>query len=113
MAAGGLLKNRFKRLYKLELNKCCKVVEKIWWENKQWSWEWNWRTELRGRVEEQLCALLSRFQDFSPSQDWHDIWLWTPATECSMYADFQGLLQPTSSTLTVAEHGGVTWFRGR
>lgn len=78
---GCSLKDKFTRLYDLELNKGCRVIQKIRWSENQWSWVWSWRRNLRGRAEGQLPELTHLLQEFIPQQEQADTWRWNPAAD--------------------------------
>ncbi|GKE73167.1 RNA-directed DNA polymerase, eukaryota, reverse transcriptase zinc-binding domain protein, partial [Tanacetum coccineum] len=56
---GSVLKDKFPRLYALEMNKDCKAKERGQVVNKTWIGEWVWRIPPRVRAQDDLAVLSS------------------------------------------------------
>ncbi|GJT42188.1 putative RNA-directed DNA polymerase [Tanacetum coccineum] len=74
---GSVLKDKFRRLYALEMNKDCKVKEKGQVVNKTWIGEWVWCIPPRGRAQDDLVALSSLLNATVFSNNRCDKWYWS------------------------------------
>lgn len=52
-------------------------MNKLRWEEGNWSWIWNWRRILRGRAAGQFKDLLLTLQEFTPNEYSMDSWKWS------------------------------------
>ncbi|KAL8529093.1 hypothetical protein ACS0TY_006529 [Phlomoides rotata] len=75
-AGGRALKERFKRLFLLSLDKEKSVREMGIWREGVWEWKWRWRRDLRDCESLMLNELISVVNLHIPKQDVADKWRW-------------------------------------
>ncbi|GKA81884.1 RNA-directed DNA polymerase, eukaryota, reverse transcriptase zinc-binding domain protein [Tanacetum coccineum] len=73
----GPLKNIFPRLYALETQKGCYVLERWVIEDGVWQGKWAWRRQPSGRAEGDLSLLLSLINLTVLDSTQDDKWIWT------------------------------------
>ncbi|GKB12598.1 RNA-directed DNA polymerase, eukaryota, partial [Tanacetum coccineum] len=71
------LKDLFPRLFALENNKDCLIVDRWKLINGTWRAVWDWRINHRGRALDDLTNLSSIIGDLSLSPGTNDKWLWS------------------------------------
>ncbi|KAJ9558233.1 hypothetical protein OSB04_012847 [Centaurea solstitialis] len=72
VGGGGVLKEKFSRLFQLENSKEALVAERGYFIGKEWFWSWNWRRDPRGREVsefEELCRYLEAFKPRLQGED--------------------------------------------
>ncbi|GJZ86962.1 putative RNA-directed DNA polymerase, eukaryota, reverse transcriptase zinc-binding domain protein, partial [Tanacetum coccineum] len=74
---GSVLKDKFPRLYALEMNKDCKAKERGQVVNKTWIGEWVWRIPPRVRAQDDLVVLSSLLNATVFSNNRCDKWYWS------------------------------------
>ncbi|GKD34056.1 RNA-directed DNA polymerase, eukaryota [Tanacetum coccineum] len=74
---GTSLKDKFPRLYALELNKDCNVKDRGLVVNEAWIGSWDWRIPPRGRALDDLNALHSSLSSVLFLPNGYDKWIWS------------------------------------
>ncbi|XP_071741928.1 uncharacterized protein [Rutidosis leptorrhynchoides] len=70
------LKNRFKRLFRLETEAGVKVKDRIAWDGSKWVGRWNWARTIMGRTQAELDELNSLLLQVPYRPDVADYWAW-------------------------------------
>ncbi|KAL8522493.1 hypothetical protein ACS0TY_012601 [Phlomoides rotata] len=81
MGGGQSLKSRFKRLFRLSLDKRACVREMGEWDGGLWRWKWRWRRRLSERELNCLNDLTCVLNNCFLKQDTQDTWIWKTGTE--------------------------------
>ena len=74
---GVVLKEKFPRLFRLELNESVSVGEMRSWNGDTWGWSWRWVRSPRGRGLGDLTELTNLITFFIPNVLISDSWRWT------------------------------------
>ena len=83
---GERLKERFNRLFQLEVDKGALVADRGEFFDGRWVWRWSWRREPRGREEGELEELRRLLESASPKRRESDrvVWKLDPQGEFSV-----------------------------
>lgn len=76
-----LLKDRFKRLYSLEVDKQTTISSRGQWINGSWVWIWHWSRELWGRELGELEQLREWLGTWAPQMQSEDKIKWLPGSK--------------------------------
>ncbi|XP_071719604.1 uncharacterized protein [Rutidosis leptorrhynchoides] len=74
------LKQKFKRLHRLELEPDCKVRDRVIWSEQGMILYWNWRHAPNGRTLSNLDSLLILLHTYIKHDKAVDTWVWNMAT---------------------------------
>ncbi|KAJ9564748.1 hypothetical protein OSB04_000714 [Centaurea solstitialis] len=107
---GGCLKNKFGRLYQLEVNKRALIADRGTFIGDGWNWVWGWRRDPRGREVGELEELQSFIRGVHPSRGRADrlVWRLDPLNGFSVKA-LRGLVEEARGRRSgVGDH--TTWL---
>ncbi|GJS83722.1 hypothetical protein Tco_1415023 [Tanacetum coccineum] len=74
--SGCIMKDKFPRLYALELEILCLFKDRWIHTSGIWSCNWNWRSAPRGRTLDEVSTLMSLIRDMSLDPNAPDRWQW-------------------------------------